>query len=124
MALGNLNEVAFQVPHLKVVRALPIPLNLSDIHAPRTQDLPSLPDAGGVEDRRRSISRFVPRPEDGDAGLNLLGEAQRDTPLRVVHFRRNLLEPQLLDVPRSRRLNVQHSNVERIGDAQQRHGWI
>jgi hypothetical protein len=45
-------------------------------------------------------------------------------PLRVVHFRRNLLEPQLLDVPRSRRLNVQHSNVERIGNGQQRHGWI
>jgi hypothetical protein len=27
-------------------------------------------------------------------------------------------------VPRSRRLNIQHSNVERIGDSQQRHGWI
>jgi len=124
MALGNLNDVAFQVPHVKVVRALPILLSPSDIDAPRTQDLPRLSDVGGVEHWRRPISRLALRPEDGDAGLILLGEAQRDTPLRVVHFRRNLLEPQLLDVPRSRRLNIQHSNVERIGDSQQRHGWI
>jgi len=30
--LGNLNHIAFQVPHLKVVRALTILLNFCDIH--------------------------------------------------------------------------------------------
>jgi hypothetical protein len=34
--LGNLYDVAFQIPLLEGVRALLILLNLSDIHAPRT----------------------------------------------------------------------------------------
>jgi hypothetical protein len=40
--LGNLNHIAFQVPHLKVVRALTILLKFSDTHTPRTQDLSRL----------------------------------------------------------------------------------
>lgn len=45
----HLNQVAFQVPHFEVVSSLAILLNISNIYAPRTQDLFRLLDVGGVE---------------------------------------------------------------------------
>ena len=41
--LSDFNHVTFQVPHLKVVRALPILLNPSDIHAPRPKTSRAFP---------------------------------------------------------------------------------
>ena len=62
-------------------------------------------------------------PED-DTGLSLFGEAQGDTSLRVVHFRRNLLKPQFFYVPRGCGPNVQNPNVEESAMLSRDMVWI
>jgi hypothetical protein len=111
----HLNRIALQVPHFKVLSSLSILPNVSNSHAPRTQEISRLLDVGSVQHRRHPIRGFATRPE-GNGCMILFRKSQGQASLCVIHFDWNLLKSQLFDVPRGCSRQIEHSDIEGIRD--------
>ena len=91
------NHVAFGVADFKIVSALGILLDLSDVRTPRDQEFSRLLNVRGEEQWPKLIGRLTRWTESHD--VFIVGEAQCNAPFAIVHLYIDLAQAELFLIP-------------------------